>query len=326
MRLFGSKKKDAPKPEPPVSSPKIADYIDDAEPKPADAADQPMELVDASNIEIGAEAGVAAPVETDAPDAEAAAAEAAEALRDDGAEERLVIRPEPLTAAKHGAFRVDPTKGRFAFARRMHLAPLSLREFGQAALSYPIVFIGAQLRPYAVMGVQKGVNLYIDEAGRIDPAWYAPAFFRRAPFVYAKMEGASQNVLCLDVESECLVETGGAPLFENGEPSALTKMALASMKAAYNELQETERFVEELKALDLITPKSVKLAARGRAEPSKNAIEFNAVAVERLAALTPEEQRKLQASNALYAIYAHHMSLYNWRRVLERAAAALARR
>ena len=74
----------------------------------------------------------------------------------------------------------------------------------------------------AVMGVNAGENLFVDENGVYGPDAYIPAYIRRYPFVLANDAAAQRMVVCIDRGPDDRREPG-PPFFENGEPSDYTK-------------------------------------------------------------------------------------------------------
>jgi len=83
--------------------------------------------------------------------------------------------PEPLSKEAHAKLGIKNLENPYAFTARTHLVPLTVTEFGPAALCYPIIFIGPEKTPVAVMGVNADENLYVDEKGAYAPDAYLPA-------------------------------------------------------------------------------------------------------------------------------------------------------
>src|SRR5690349_3481978 len=93
--------------------------------------------------------------------------------------------PEPLSREMHGKLGVSRVEKPFGFAKAGHVVPITVAEFGLAALSYPIIFAGEQRQPLAVMGLNAGDNLFVKADGTFDVGAYIPAYIRRYPFVLA---------------------------------------------------------------------------------------------------------------------------------------------
>ena len=69
-------------------------------------------------------------------------------------------RPEPLSSDMHGKLGLRRIDRPFAFAAGAQAVPLTVTEFGVAALSYPIIFAGDRHQPLAVMGVSGEANMF----------------------------------------------------------------------------------------------------------------------------------------------------------------------
>ena len=162
--------------------------------------------------------------------------------------------PVVLHSAAHAAWRLKD--GDMAFAADTPYIPLVLGEFGEAGRCYPIVFAGETLLPVALFGLAEGQNLFVR-----DNTWaeghYVPAYVRRYPFGFVSVPGADRFALAVDTASERLVREGeeGAPLFEQGEPGALTRQALQFCEAYQVEFENTKAFADALHDKDLLVVK-----------------------------------------------------------------------
>ena len=113
---------------------------------------------------------------------------------------------QPLDAqhfAKLGMMRSDEP---FGFAARQHFVPLQVAEFAAAAMDYPIIFVGQERAPMAVMGIRTGENLFIGADGGFRVGAYRPAFLRRYPFAAALNEPANRLVIFIDRACELFTE------------------------------------------------------------------------------------------------------------------------
>ncbi|WP_448968297.1 SapC family protein, partial [Klebsiella grimontii] len=92
--------------------------------------------------------------------------------------------------------------------------PLTVEEFPQAARHFPIIFsTGESPVPLALMGLNEGVNTFVDGEGNVDPGIYLPAYARRYPFMLAKLQPESEELsLCFDPSADLI-----GP-FDEGEP------------------------------------------------------------------------------------------------------------
>jgi len=109
-------------------------------------------------------------------------------------------RIEPLNATQHGKMRIRPVE-KSPHIAQTHAIPVTVDEFGLAQRHYPIVFsIGDSPIPIALMGLNEGVNVFLDPDGRpSDPSLYIPAFIRRYPFLLARLNPQGDELsLCVD--------------------------------------------------------------------------------------------------------------------------------
>ena len=81
-----------------------------------------------------------------------------------------------------------------------HAIPLTVDEFVQAQRDFPIVFSsGENPLPLALMGLNEGVNTFVEDDGKIDDPIYMPAYIRRYPFMLARLTQETDDLsLCFD--------------------------------------------------------------------------------------------------------------------------------
>lgn len=238
-------------------------------------------------------------------------------------------KPEPLTPDLHKSLGVKRVEGPFKFAKQGHAVPLTVTEFPLAAVSGPIIFVGDEKIPLAVMGLNQGDNLFVKDDGQFEAGVYIPAYIRRYPFVYANDSAAGQMVLCIDRAAEFIVEGGDMPFFDaNGEPSEYTKGCINFVNDYETERLRTQSFVQILKDNDLFEIKTAMhtpVNPDGTAgEPVKIA-EYYGVSEAKLNALPAEKLLELRDNGALGQIYAHLLSLVGWDRLIAVAMSRPAR-
>lgn len=234
-------------------------------------------------------------------------------------------KPEPLNAAIHGKLGLINKEKPFGFAKTGHVIPLTVSEFGQAALSYPIIFAGDDKIPLAVMGLNGGQNLFIKDDGAFEAANYLPAYIRRYPFVLAGNDTEEQMVVCIDRASELLSDDGENKLFnDKGEPSEYTQQAIQFCDTFEGERRRTMAFVALLNELDLFETKQAVFTPRNadgsNGQPQLIA-DYYAVSDEKLQNLAPEKMAELIKNGAMGSIYAHMISLLGWDRLMAVATA-----
>ena len=230
--------------------------------------------------------------------------------------------PEPLSKEAHAKLGIKNLENPYAFTARTHLVPLTVTEFGPAALCYPVIFIGPEKTPVAVMGVNADENLFVDEKGAYAPDAYLPAYIRRYPFVLANDAAAQRMVVCIDSKAPMIGEDPDAPFFENGEPSAYTQGAIDFCNNFEQEAQRTLSFVTLLKDLDLLEDKTATYTpplANGQPGAPQTIAQYQGVSEAKLNALPAEKLKELQSNGALSQIYAHLMSLFGWDRLIVKA-------
>jgi hypothetical protein len=233
--------------------------------------------------------------------------------------------PEPLDSKRHAKLGMRSTDRPFGFAAKQHFIPLHVGEFGPAALSFPVIFAGADFTPLAVMGLNEGENLFIDPDGLYRRGTYAPAFLRRYPFVVAKDEPNNRMVVCIDRGSDLFTEDKpDAPLFENGEPTAFTKNCIEFCTQFDIDRARTEVFVKMLKDLDLFETKETSYTPRlpdGTNGAPQRLAEYSAVSETKLKALSPAKLAELRDNGALMQIYIHLNSLMGFDRLVSETLA-----
>jgi len=231
--------------------------------------------------------------------------------------------PQPLSAENHGGLGVKQVQQPFAFLREAHAVPVTVTEFGVAAASYPIIFVGEDRTPVAVMGVRQGQNLFVDANGFIVEDHYLPAFVRRYPFVFAADEASDRLLLCIDRAAPMVSNQPDVAFFENGQPSRFTNDAIEFCKEFERQRRATADFVKMIREMDLFEQKTVSFQPRdaqgNEVGPAQKVADYWAISEERLNALPPERYLELRNNGALGACYAHLVSLLNWSKVIQRA-------
>jgi hypothetical protein len=160
-------------------------------------------------------------------------------------------QPQPLSALVHADWRLKG--GDVAFAAETPFAPIVVAELSAAARSYPVVFSAGEVaQPLAILGLERR-NLFVADGQWREDA-YVPAYVRRYPFGFIATVNPSGFALAIDAASERVAQSGeeGAALFENGEPSALTRDAMAFCNAFQAEANATVAFTAALREHDLL--------------------------------------------------------------------------
>lgn len=228
-------------------------------------------------------------------------------------------KPEPLSVDTHGKLGVDPVQNPYGFVAKSNVVPLTVTEFAPAALSYPVVFIGTEKQPVAVMGLRQDENLFVEASGQFRGDAYIPAYVRRYPFVFANDDAQQRLILCVDRGAEFIKEGGQTPLFVDGQPSDYTKQAMEFCNNFEQERLRTESFVKLLTDLDLFHTREANFTPRnpdGSAGEVQKLAEYFAIDEEKVRGLSPEKLAELRDNGALGQIYAHLVSLAGWDRLI----------
>src|ERR1700751_227483 len=162
---------------------------------------------------------------------------------------------EPLNVTQHGKMHVRPAADMRQVAQT-HAIPLTVDEFTLVQRHYPIVFsIGESPIPMALMGLNEGVNVFLNEEGRLhDPTMYVPAYIRRYPFLLARLRPDSDELsLCFDPATGAVGDFNeGEALFDGDQPSDATKAILQFCEQFEAAGQRTAAFMQDIQKSGLL--------------------------------------------------------------------------
>jgi len=225
----------------------------------------------------------------------------------------------PLSSAEHANFRSRSTD-RAPWLVGQHAVPLTVEEFPLAQRHYPIIFsVGPQPVPLALMGMNEGINVFVDENGKLSENVYVPAYARRYPFMLAKLRPDSDDLsLCFDPTTDLIGEfEDGTALFEGNQPTEACKASLNFCEQFEIAAKKTEGFVAELRKHDLLMEGEVNLQLDGQEQPF-NYRGFSMVNEEKLRDMRGDVLRGWNQNGLLPLIYAHLFSLELVREVFGR--------
>ncbi len=232
----------------------------------------------------------------------------------------LYDRPELLNPAKHGDLGVNPMEHPFGFVAKVRALPLTLSEVAGAARDYPVVFMSLEEpAPLAIVGLVDDDNLFVDDTGQWDRATYIPGYVRRYPFSIARETGGERAAVVIDAAFPGLVKGGEMKLFEGTEASDYTKEAIDFTRRYEEDRLMTQRFLEDLKKYDLLTGQTAQYTPTTGGE-SRPFAQYIGVEEQRLRDLPGDRFLELRNSNLLPILYAHLLSLGNWRALVQRRA------
>lgn len=231
----------------------------------------------------------------------------------------------PLNTRDHGTYKSKPMETAKWLAKH-HAVPLTVDEFVQAQRDFPIVFSsGENPLPLALMGLNEGVNTFVDEEGKINDPVYLPAYIRRYPFLLAKLNQDSEDLsLCFDPTSGTVGEfADGLPLFEKGEGDALqssetTKGILDFCEKFEEAGLRTKSFIDQLKEHELLMDGEISIE---RTEfPGKPYVYrgFQMINQEKLREVPGETLETWNKNGMIALIFAHLFSLDLMRSIFAR--------
>jgi hypothetical protein len=241
---------------------------------------------------------------------------------------------EPLSLEKHRKLGVSQVTNPFSFLADTHLVPLTVDEFGLAAVCYPIIFDTQTKTPLAVMGLRPGMNVFLAADGSLDPEVYLPAFARRYPFLPIIAGGPQQQaqaqqgegdrvLVCIDRSAKMLSQTPEMPFFEGETPSKFTQDAIQFCKEFDMLGRRTTEFVKLMDQHGLfeLTPLALPRAkADGTPDEPQKIGEYLRISEQKLNQLPKETFLELRDRGVTAVMHAHLLSLGLWPKILSRAA------
>ncbi|NNM76631.1 SapC family protein [Sphingomonas sp. ID1715] len=228
----------------------------------------------------------------------------------------------PLSSTEHAGWGTKTLDGAH-FLKGQHAVPVTVDEFVQVQRHFPIIFADAENPvPLALMGLNEGVNVFLDDNGKFSERVYVPAYVRRYPFMLAQLgQNPAELSLCFDPTSDAVAPDGDfMKLFDNGEPSQGTKDILQFCEQFEQSAQRTGAFVKELADLDLLMDGEVTIQPEGAAQPHIYR-GFKMVNEEKLRDLRGDQLRKMMQNGMITLIQAHIFSLDLMREIYGRQAA-----
>ena len=206
---------------------------------------------------------------------------------------------------------------------KAHAIPLTVDEFVQAQRDFPIVFSsGENPLPLALMGLNEGVNTYVDADGKVIEQVYIPAYVRRYPFMLAKLQqDATELSLMFDPSSDAVGEfEDGDRLFDDeGNTTEATQRVLQFCEHFEQAAQRTQAFIKELKDADLLMDGEVAIQREGEEQPFLYR-GFKMVDQEKLRELSDEKITEWHKNGILMLVHAHIYSLELMRTIFARQA------
>lgn len=222
----------------------------------------------------------------------------------------------PLSTQEHATWKARALD-KAPFLVNHHAVPLTSDEFISASRFYPIVFsAGDNPVPLALMGLNEGINTFVDAEGALLNPVYVPAYIRRYPFLLAKLRPDQEDLsLCFDPTSGAIGDfDDGDPLFVDGQPSEHTKAILGFCEQFEQAGQRTGQFMEELIKSGLLMDGEVSIEVENAPQPFVYR-GFRMVDETKLRELRGDVLRKMMQNGMLALIFAHLFSLQLMREI-----------
>ncbi len=225
----------------------------------------------------------------------------------------------PLSSVEHASWKARASDALPAFAQQ-HAIPLTIDEFAVAQRHYPIIFsAGDNPVPLALMGLNEGINTFVDADGKLLDQVYVPAYVRRYPFLLARLrEDSDELSLCFDPSANTIGPfEEGDPLFVDGQPSEGIKAILGFCEQFEQAGQRTTAFMQELIKSELLMDGEVSIQVADNDQPFVYR-GFQMVNEEKLRDLRGDSLRKMMQSGLLPLVHAHLFSLGIMREIFAR--------
>jgi hypothetical protein len=220
----------------------------------------------------------------------------------------------PLSSSIHSGFQLKP-KDSAPHLSTAHAIPITVDEFVTAQRFYPIVFsVGDNPVPLALMGLNEGVNVFVDDEGKLRGDTYVPAYVRRYPFMLARLQPQAEELsLCFDPTSDLVGEGAGQSegalgLFDDGKPNDNLNNVLKFCEDFEIAAQRTNAFVKELQDAELLIDGEVTIQPSDSEQPFVYR-GFQMVSDEKFQDMRGDTLRKFNQNGALPLIMAHLFSL-----------------
>jgi hypothetical protein len=220
----------------------------------------------------------------------------------------------------HASLRLDRSTG-YGYAATAQSVPVGLGEMEAVAQHYPILFSsGAQPIAVALLGLREGENLFVLPDGGWRGDAYVPAYVRAFPFVFVDDPKSRTTFVAMEADADCLRSESGAPLFEDGKPTAALNESIAFCSAFRDNLAAAAGLGRALEAEGLLEDEEANITfTQGGAARVRG---FKIVKAERLDRVSDETFLDWRRRGWLGPLYAHLHSMARWSRLIELAAPA----
>jgi hypothetical protein len=227
----------------------------------------------------------------------------------------------PLNSRDHAKYRINPPEG-MTWLVNQHAVPLTVDEFIQAQRHFPIVFGSSEGNvPLALMGLNEGVNTFVDDEGKLIEDVYVPAYARRYPYLLARLTPEAEELsLCFDPTSGILGDfKDGEALFDSdSKPAAPVEGALDFCQKFEEAGAKTQAFIQEINAKDLLMDGEIAITRNDDPEKPYIYRGFKMINEEKLRELDAETTRLWTGNGIMALIFAHLFSMEMMRTIFGR--------
>ncbi len=225
---------------------------------------------------------------------------------------------QPINMQQHGDKKLVQIQSAPHIAQA-HAIPVTVDEFALLQRTYPIVFsVGDNSVPLALMGLNEGVNTFLDDKGMLNEPVYLPAYLRRYPFLLAQLnEGSDELSLCVDPTSGVIGDGEGDAIFDGDQPSEKIKGILDFCEQFEAAGQRTAAFMAELEKSGLLMDGEVAIQPENSEQPFVYR-GFRMIDEDKLREMRGDELRKMNQNGMLPLIFAHLFSLAQIRDIFGR--------
>lgn len=223
-----------------------------------------------------------------------------------------------VNAELHGALRLDRSTG-YGYAATAQSVPVGLGEIDAVSQHYPILFAsGPHPTAVALLGLREGENLFVLPDGSWRADSYVPAYVRGFPFVFVEDQGNKTTYVGMEPDAHCLRSDSGAPLFEDGKPTAALNESIAFCSALRDNLNAAAALGRALEAEGLLEEEEANITfTHGGVSRVRG---FKIVKPERLERVSDETFLDWRRRGWLGPLYAHLYSMARWARLVDLAA------
>lgn len=218
----------------------------------------------------------------------------------------------PLNSRDHADWRSKKFDD-VSFLAKSHAVPVTVDEIVDAQRHFPIVFsAGENPVPLALMGLNEGVNTFVDDNGQIAENVYMPAYVRRYPFMLARLAPDSEDLsLCFDPAAGVIGKFDeGNELFDGeGKPTQYTQSVLEFCQKFEESGQRTKGFIEEILKNDLLMDGEIAITLQDNPDKPFIYRGFKMIDEKKLRELPAETLEGLHKNGILMLMHAHLFSL-----------------